>query len=163
MTDIVRQMLDVLKAIAVPVVSMAAVWLGWRLGVSSQRAQRQLDRLKDRFAALSEVMNVVDNVPPDVTGHELVARLANDEEFRKSLVHRLLRLFGLRNELISPLDRELVRFIDQRFRPLFVAGVGSYELPADRLAQFGAAAFELRGLVQRVELKLLAEQDKLIN
>ncbi len=161
MGDVLHEVLNVLKAIAVPGITLAAVWLGWRLSVSSQRAQRRLDRLNDRFTALSDVMNVVDNVPPDLTGQELVAKLESDEEFRKSLVHRLLGLFGLRNELIASLDREFVGFVDTRFRPLFVARVGSYELPPDRVAQFGAAAFDLRSLVQRVELKLLAEQEKL--
>jgi hypothetical protein len=161
MSDALQEALNVLKAIVAPGITLAAVWLGWWLSVSSQRAQRRLDRLNDRFAALSEVMNVVDNVPPDLTGQQLVAKLESDEEFQKSLVHRLVRLFGLRNELIASLDRELVGFVETRFRPLFVARVGSCELPPDRVPQFGAAAFDLRSLVQRVELKLLAEQEKL--
>jgi hypothetical protein len=106
-------------------------------------------------------MTVSDNVPPDLTGEQLVAKLENDEEFRDNLVHRLVRLFGLRNELIASLDRELVGFVDSRLRPLFVIRLGSYGLPPERVAEFGAAVSELRRLVQRVELKLLAEQDEL--
>jgi len=163
MSGNLQEVLDVVKAIAVPGITLAAVWLGWRLGVSSQRAQRRLDRLSDRFAALVEVMQVVANVPPDLTQQELVAKLETDEEFRNSFVHRLLRILGLRNERIASLDRELVRFVDTRFRPLYVARLGEFDLPPDRIDQFGAAAFDLRRLVEQVELKLLAEQEKLTN
>jgi hypothetical protein len=161
MSDVLQEVFRILGSIAAPAITLAAVWLGWRLSASSQRAQRRLDRLNSRFSSLSQVMTVSDNVPPDLTGEQLVAKLENDEEFRDNLVHRLVRLFGLRNELIASLDRELVGFVDSRLRPLFVIRLGSYGLPPERVAEFGAAVSELRRLVQRVELKLLAEQDEL--
>jgi hypothetical protein len=93
----------------------------------------------------------------------VVAKLQTDEEFRKNFAARLLRVLGLRNERVASLDRELVRFVDTRFRPLYVARLGQFDLRPDRIEQFGAAAFDLRSLVEQVELKLLAEQEKLTN
>jgi len=160
MNAILPETLSLVKAVLVPVVTLAAVWLGWRLSLSSQRTQRRLDRLTSRCFALSQVMNVVDNVPYDLTSEQLLAKLESDEDFRNNLVYRMLRLFGLRNELFASLDRELVRFLDTRFRPLFVVRVGSYELLPGRLAQFASAVLDLRSSVQEVEDRLLAEHEK---
>jgi hypothetical protein len=161
MSEVLQEIHRILEIVGAPLITLAGVWLGWRLSSSSQRVQRRLDNLKDRFAALAEFMQIVENVPPDLSRAELVSRVASDQEFRGSLAHRLTRLFGLRTELVASLDREVVGFIDRTLRPLFGIGVGLYELHPDRVAQFGAAAFELRPLAQRVEKRLLAEYERL--
>lgn len=96
MNQIVQEVLTILNAIAAPVIALAGVWLGWRLSAASQRIQRQLDLLHDRFGALAEILKVIDNVSPDLGREALARKLAEDEEFRNSLGHRLVRLFGLR-------------------------------------------------------------------
>jgi hypothetical protein len=161
MNQILLQVLGVLETISTPIITLAAVWLGWRLSANSQRVQRRLDLMHDRLAALTQILKVVDNVPPDLGLQELASKFASDEAFRKSLVHRLVRLFGLRTELIASLDRELVLFIDNALRPLFIIGVGQYELHPNKVSEFAAAAFELRALTQRVEQRLVAEYEKL--
>jgi hypothetical protein len=143
------------------VIALAGVWLGWRLSAASQRIQRRLDVMRERFGALAEILKVVNNVPPDLGRQALARKLAEDEEFRNSLGHRLVRLFGLRTELIASLDRELVFFIDHTFLPLFVIGVGRYELRGDKLTEFAAAACDLRDLTTQVEQRLVAEYERL--
>lgn len=156
-----RDALELVRELAAPLIALLGVWLGWRLGVRSQQVQRRLDGLNQQFAALSEVMKLVDNVPRDLTAPELVARVKSDEEFRDGLVRRLIRLVGLRTEFIPSLDPELVNFIDTKFRPLLLADAGSYELRPDCVVQLGIVAFELRALVRRVEQRLIAEHDRL--
>jgi hypothetical protein len=92
----------------------------------------------------------------------LLIALESDERIRM-VPTRMVRLLGLRHERIGTLDRELVDFIDAKFRPLYIERAGTFELPADRRLAFVEAASGLRALVRKVELKLLAEQDKLNN
>ena len=145
-----------------PVLTLVGVWVGWRLGASSRRGERRMERLRERMEALAEILKVVDNVPPDIGRQELVERVSRDPEFAKSLSMRLLRLFGLRTELIATIDREIGDFIDERVRPVFEIAVGNYQLRADRISEFAAAAVDLRILTKRVERRLIDEYEQLI-
>ncbi len=71
MGEILREVHNILEIIGPPLISLAGVWLGWRLGLHSQRYQRRLEGLNDQFVALREVMKVVDNIPPDLGVREL--------------------------------------------------------------------------------------------
>ncbi len=153
--------LSIIDAIGSEVVTVLAVWLGWRLGTSTQRTQRRLDALERRFEALSEIMAVAENVPSPMSYDELVAQLENDDGFRRNMSGRLVRLFGLRNELIGWLDPDIVDFIDDRLRPLYRSGVGKYDLQRDRVGEFATLALELPELVARTERKLLRERREL--
>ena len=153
--------LSIIDAIGSGVVALIAVWLGWRLGASTQRTQRRLDALERRFEALSAIMAVADNVPSDLSYDQFVTRLETDDEFRGSMSGRLVRLFGLRRELVGWLDPAIVEFIDDRLRPLYRSGVGEYDLPRDRAREFATPALELPELVAGTERKLLGERQLL--
>ena len=140
------------------VVAVIAVWLGWRLGASTQRTQRRLDALDQRFDALSEIMAVADNVPSHLSYDELVKQLETDDAFWQSMIGRLIRLSGIRLERVGWLDPAIVDFIDDRLRPLYRSGVGKYDLPRDRTREFATVALELLELVARIERKLLRER-----
>ena len=140
---------------------VVGAFLGYCFSSVSQRRQRRLDSLNDRFAALRKFIKVVEDIPSDVGRQELVFRLQSDKRFREELAHRLVRLFGLRNELVPLLDREVVDFIEKTFRPLFDIETGEYALSPDKVEQFGEAALELRRISSRVEKRLVAEHEKL--
>ena len=140
---------------------MIAVWLGWRLSASTQRTQRRLDALERRFEALSAIMAVADNVPSHMSYDELVTELETDNEFFGSMSGRLVRLSGIRRELVGWLDPAIVEFIDDRLRPLYRSGVGKFDLPRDRAPEFATIALELPELVARTERKLLRERQLL--
>ena len=139
------------------VVAVIAVWLGWRLGASTQRTQRRLDALDRRFEALSEIMAVADNVPSDMSYDEFVEQLETDD-FRRNMSGRLVRLSGIRRERVGWLDPAIVDFIDDRLRPLYRSGGGEHDLPRDRAREFATVALELPELVARTESKLLGER-----
>jgi len=158
---IIKQLHGIIKDIASPLISLAGVWLGWRLGTLSQRRQRKIDRLEKRLDALREIMSVVDNIPPDVGIAELQERFSKDPEFYKNLVQRLVRLFGLRTELTPYLDPNIRSFIDGTLRPFFMIGAGLFKMLPEKEKDFAYAAIELRQLVNRTEEKLIREHEKL--
>ncbi len=98
-TELVMAIDSITKTIAPPLISLASVWIGWRLGVHSQWKQRRVDNLQKRLAALREVMTVASDVPPEISITDLKAKLVAELEFCRSLSSRLNRLFGLRTEL----------------------------------------------------------------
>ena len=153
--------LSIIDAIGSEVVTVLAVWLGWRLGASTQRTQRRLDALDRRFEALSEIMAVADNVPSHLSYDELVTQLETDDKFWGSMSSRLVRLSGIRRERVGWLDPAIVDFIDDRLRPLYRSGVGQFDLPRDRAREFATLALELPELVARTERKLLRERQLL--
>jgi hypothetical protein len=160
--EVLKTIEAIARVVAPPLISVAGVWLGWRLGTHSQLKQRRLEHLQSRLAALREVMSVTSNIPPDLGLNDLKARLAGDAEFCKNLKYRLISMFGLRIELMPYLEPEIRRFIDYTFRPLFTMGVGSYELLPDRVDKFAQAAIELRRLANTVEEKLISEHEMLV-
>jgi hypothetical protein len=160
--QLIKDVFQFIKDISQPLIALIGVWMGWRLGVSSQRKQRRLDHLNERFAALCEVMKIVDNIPHNLKRKDLINMINRDSDLHSKLTSRLIRLIGIRSELISSLEPEFINFIDNKFRPLFLNAVGSWELSPDKTSDFAEVVCDLQKLVEQIELKLLTEQNKLI-
>jgi len=125
------------------IISLLAVYLGWRLGYYSERRRRELEILEKKIEALRSLREVVDNIPRDIKAEQLSRRMGADSEFKKNLEHRLIRLFGLRRELIPYLDKNIIFLIDKRFMPLFLIEAGSCDLKADTIDEFAKCCEEL--------------------
>lgn len=110
-----------------------------------------------RFESLRQIRAVTANIPPDLSAEELEEKLLWDEDFRQQLVHRLVRLFGLRNELIPYIETEIVKLIDTQLEPLFTIENGSYTLKSNKLPEFAAAVVQIRHTVAAGEQRLLKE------
>ena len=154
------QLLSIVKEIIPILLPLLGVWLGWRLNSHSQRKQNRLDRLADSFTALKEIRQIAENVPPDLNVDELTKRLG-ENDFCKKLNHRLIRLFGLRTELIPFLDNDIVDFIDNQLRPLYKIETGAYDLRDECVPKFATCCLRLRTLANRVEKRLCDEYEKL--
>ena len=89
-----------LEKLGLLVVPLIAAYIGWRLSQKTYVRQLLVDSLKNKFDALREIKSVIGNIPPDLNKEGLIERLSNDDDFRKSLTNRMVRFFGLRNELI---------------------------------------------------------------
>ena len=155
-----EQFLSLVERLTPSLLPLLGVWLGWKLHSHSQWKQRRLDRLADSFNALREIRRIVEDVPPDLKIDELRERLA-DDNFRRNLGNRFVRLFGLRTELIPSLDNDIVDFIDNQLRPLYIIETGTYDLREERVAEFAVSCLELRKLSHRVEKQLSGEYEKL--
>jgi len=154
------EILRLVESLAPSVVPILGVWLGWQLGTISQRRQRRLDSLERSFIALREILPVIDQIPSGLSMEELQNRLG-DNTFKKSMAERVVRLFGLRRELIPFIDHEFVELIDNKLGPLYIIDAGTYTLRENHVKQFAAILVELRDLSVRVERKLVAEHEKL--
>jgi hypothetical protein len=108
-----------------------------------------------KFEALREIKAVISNIPPHLSRKELEDRLKNDQEFQKSLSHRLVGLFGLRNELIPYIEPEIMDLIDKQLEPLFIIENGSYTLRTERIPEFAAFAENIKLLVTAIEEKYM--------
>ena len=142
------------------ILALAGVWLGWVFNSWSQRRQRRLDRVAESFHALREVKAIVDNLPARIDEDALHGRLGEDR-FRRELGGRLVRLFGLRNELMSSLDKRIAGFIDSELRSSYANENGRYELQEGNLRDFARACVGLRSLTATVETELTRQYDKL--
>jgi len=134
--------------------------IGAILGIAVQ-AQVKLSKATDeslehRLNALREIKNVIDNIPK-VSNYDLSDRLYSDTEYREQLTSRLVRLFGLRRELIPYLDSKLVDLIDNEFEPLFVIELGRYTFKDDMVHKLIDFIEKVIKLVQTVETKLTEE------
>ena len=131
------------------------------IGVQAQvKLAKALDEsLSERLLSIQEIRKVTDNIPR-VTGDELFIKLQNDNEFLSSFTSRLLRIFGLRRELIPVIEPELINLIDDELEPLFNIGVGNYSLKNDKLKQFAMVAVKLAEMVRAIENKLTQEHRK---
>jgi hypothetical protein len=108
-----------------------------------------------KFEALREIKSVVSNIPPHLNKHELEERLKKDKDFRDSLSHRLVRLFGIRNDFIPNIEAELIDLIDNQLGPLFLIENGKYDLMPEKLPEFVAVTENLRSLVAAIETKYM--------
>ena len=90
----------------------------------------------------------------------MLKKLKSDDEFLTSFTFRLLRIFGLRRELIPVIEPELISLIDDGLEPLFNIEVGKYSLKDGRLDQFATLAVELAEMVRAIEKKLTLEHRK---
>ena len=125
------------------------------------RAQVQLAKVKDeslseRLLAIQEIMKVTSDIPR-LTTNQLFNKFKNDKEFLRSFTSRLLRIFGLRRELIPMIEPELIRLIDDELEPLFDIEVGKYTLKNSKLKKFASFAVKLAQMVREIEKNLVEE------
>ena len=149
-----------LEKLGLLVVPLIAAYIGWRLSQKTYVRQLLVDSLKNKFDALREIKSVIGNIPPDLNKKGLIERLSNDDDFRKSLTGRMVRLFGLRNELIPFITPEFVDLIDAQLEPLYIIENGIYSFRPDKLQAFAMFADEARLLVASIETKLTEEFKK---
>ena len=119
-----------------------------------------MDTLKNKFDALREFKSVIGNIPPDLNKEGLIERLSNDNDFRNSLTLRMVRLFGLRNELIPFISPEFVDLVDRQVAPLFIIENGRYTFRQEKIQAFATFADEARLLAISIETKLTEEYKK---
>jgi hypothetical protein len=156
MKELTSQELALIMSLITAVVSLIGVWLGSKLSTRNERRRHGLEMLENRFEAFRQLKGVIDNIPRETTVDELTARLKTEPELLNSLKHRLVRLFGLRRELVPYLDDKIALYIDQRFHSLFRAETGTYELKPTVEEEFARCCVELGGEVDRLEKELVA-------
>ena len=149
-----------LEKLGLLVVPLIAAYIGWRLSQKTYVRQLLVDSLKNKFDALREIKSVIGNIPPDLNKEGLTERLSNDDNFRKSLTDRMVRLFGLRNELIPFIAPEFVDLIDTHLEPLYTIENGNYTFRPEKLQAFAMFADKTRLLVSSIETKLSEEHKK---
>lgn len=149
-----------LEKLGLLVVPLIAAYLGWRLSQKAYVRQLLVDTLKNKFDALREIKSVMGNIPPDLNEEGLIERLSHDKDFRNSLTNRIVRLFGIRNELIPFVSPEFVDLIDTQLEPLFTIENGSYAFRPEKLQEFAEFAGKARMLVFSIEAKLTEEYKK---
>lgn len=142
--------------------SLSAVATVAAIGVVEdiRRPKATNDHLQQKFFALREIKSVVGSIPPDLGYKQLLEKLKEDSDFRGTLTRRLVRLFGLRNELIPYIDPEFNQLIDTQFQALYIIRAGAYTFREDRMAEFARVAVRLRALTLSMERTLREEYDK---
>jgi hypothetical protein len=136
-----------------------AVILGTGVQAQVKLAKIQDEALSERLNSIREFMQVTDDIPR-APADELLKKLGSDEKFRKSLTLRLVRLFGLRRELIPYLEPELIDLIDDEFEQFYIIGVGLYTFKNEKLHEFAIFAEKLAKTVRGIEKKLTEEHRK---
>ena len=149
-----------LEKLGLLVVPLIAAYIGWRLSQKTYVRQLLVDTLRNKFDALREIKSIIGNIPPDLNKEDLIERLRNDDDFRNSLTSRMVRLFGLRNELIPFIAPEFVDLIDTQLEPLFTIENGRYNFRPEKLQAFAMFADKARLLVSSIETKLTEEYKK---
>jgi len=139
------------------------VCLGVILGAGVQArvklAKIQDGALSERLNSIMEFMQVTGNIPR-VSADELFQNLENDEELRKSLTSRLVRLFGLRKELIPYIEPELIKLIDDEFVNFYNIRIGTYIFKTEKLREFAIFSENISNTVQHIEKRLTEEHRK---
>lgn len=161
MTEIVSKFLDLIPQLAPWLVPLIAVYLGWRLSYRSEAKKRALDALDKKLHALRELKRVAENIPRGTEAKELAERMEHDPEFLNSLKHRLVRLLGLRIELIPHLDASTIQLLDKQFAPLFDAHTGHYELRPEVIQNFGVVCIDVVRHVDQLESRLVESYRRL--
>ncbi len=146
-----------LEKLGLLVVPLIAAYVGWRLSQKSFARQLLVDSLKNKFDALRELKSIIGNIPPDLNEKAIVEKMRNNKEFRESLTGRMVRLFGLRNELIPFIAPEFVELIDSQLEPLYIIENGSYDFKFEKIQEFAVFAEKAKRLVSSIEIKLSAE------
>jgi hypothetical protein len=149
-----------LEKLGLLVVPLIAAYIGWGLSQKTYVRQLLVDTLKNKFDALREIKSVMGNIPPDLNKEGLIERLRNDDDFPNSLTGRMVRLFGLRNELIPFIAPKFVDLIDTQLEPLFTIENGRYTFRPEKLQAFAMFADKARLLVSSIETKLTEEYKK---
>ena len=133
-----------------------AVILGIGVQAQVKLAKIQDEPLLERLNSIREIMQVIHDIPR-TSADELFKRLDGDEEFRNSLPRRLVRLFGLRSELIPHIEPELIDLIDNELEQFYIIGVGLYTFKKEKLHEFSIVAEKLVSIVWEIEKKLTEE------
>lgn len=133
------------------------VYFGWRLGRKTLIKQLLLDNLRQKFDALRQIKSVIENIPSNLDKKQLIDKLNSDSQFCESLTGRLVRLFGLRNELIPFLESEFVDLLDKQLEPLFIIETGRYTFRKEKIEEFANFAKEARSLMVSIEKRLTEE------
>ncbi len=107
------------------------------IGVSAQvKLSKALDEsLEKKLCAIREIRRVVSDIP-GITRREFIQKLSTDDQFRRQLTSRLVRLLGLRVELAPYLEPELADLIDGEFEPLFIVELGQYTFKNEKIIEF---------------------------
>ena len=155
MKELISQFISLLATIAPAIIPLIAVYFTWKLSNQSERRKRILENLENRFHALRQLKAVIDNIPRGLSAEELEIRLINEPEFLNSLKSRLMRILGLRRELIPYLDDNIISFIDQRFSSLFNSEAGHADLKPDSIKAFAKCCVELIIETDAIEKKLI--------
>jgi hypothetical protein len=108
-----------------------------------------------KFEALREIKSVIANIPPNLSKKELEERLKSDGDFRRNLTNRLVRLFGLRNELMPFIEPEIMDLIDKQLEPLFIIENGLYTFKTEKIPEFAIFAANIKSLVASIEDKYM--------
>lgn len=122
--------------------------------------EESLDHLEHELEAFRKIKSVVANIPPNINKNKLVEKLKIDSGFRIRLTNRLVRLFGLRDELIPYIDSRFVDLIDNQFQPLFIIETGEYTFKEERLEEFVTFTETIITLTHTVEKELTQEHEK---
>lgn len=122
-------------------------------------AKVQDESLSKRLHSIQEIRRVIDDIPRVDRG-ELYYKLFNNDDLCNSLTSRLVRLFGLRRELIPYLEQELVDLIDNEFEQFYVIEVGHYTFRKEKLYEFAVCVDKLAKVVREFEKKLTDEHRK---
>jgi hypothetical protein len=81
-------------------ITPVAIFLTWYLGSRSERRRHKMELLEKQFEAFRELRQVSDDIPREPAGDELIVYLKSQPELLNSLKNRILRIFGLRRELV---------------------------------------------------------------
>jgi hypothetical protein len=161
MTEIVTKFLDLIPQLVPWIVPLIAVYLGWRLSYRSEAKKRALDILDKQLYALRELKSVAQNIPRGIVAEELTDRMESEPEFLSSLKHRLVRLLGLRIELIPHLDASTIQLLDEQFAPLFDTHTGQYILRSEATQEFAIVCVDILRHVDQLESHLVESYRRL--
>jgi len=107
------------------------------------------------------VKSVLDDIQPDFTKAQLIARMNADSEYREHLTGRLVGLLGIRNENIGSLKPSLRRIIDERFTVLYARELGTCTFQADKTEELVECIVEMKREIQLWEQELHRRQEEL--
>ena len=158
--DFWKEFFSLCEKLAPWIIPLVAVWVGWRLNWYSQRKQRSLEYLREKFSALREIKKVIGNVPPDLDRIQLLDKINTEKKFCEDLTGRLVRLFGLRNELIPGIDPSLVALIDKEMQPLYKIENGIYVFRETRTNKLVEFIMDIKSTLGLIEEKLISDYER---
>jgi hypothetical protein len=105
--------------------------------------------------AFTQIKKQIDDIPPDLNKSQFIEKLKSDLEFRRSLVNRMVRLFGIRSEYVPYLPHSFIELIDKDMKPLYVIGNGSYIFREGKIEEFTNFAIKAQLLVDTMEKDII--------
>jgi len=162
MKDLLIKLLDLVPVLAPWLVPLFAVYLGWKLRYYSEGKKRAIEHLDKRLNALRELKHIASDIPRSLTAQQLVDRMENEPDLLKSLKHRLVRLLGLRIELVPYLEESTIKLLDERFAPLFDTRTGRSDLRDGVIKEFASVCVDILKHVDQLEANLVETHKTLI-